>query len=81
MTKQTVYQISFAGKSGFYIAISEEVCLSNSPLLERSDELSNEIVAIRAALDPLDFFFRECPCKRLQSPSLVLVIPRNYKSM
>ena len=42
MTKQTVYLNNFARKSGCKIAISEAVSLLNAPLLERSDDLSNE---------------------------------------
>ena len=37
MMKQTVYLNNFARKSG----IPEAVCLLDSPLLERSDDLSN----------------------------------------
>ena len=42
MTKQTVYLNNFARKSDLD-GISEAVCLLNSPLLERSDYLSNYI--------------------------------------
>ena len=41
MTKQTVYLHNFTRKSGFRLQLSEAVCLLNSPLLERSDDLSN----------------------------------------
>ena len=41
MTKPTVYLNNFAKKSGFRLQ-SEAVCLLNSPLLERSDDLSNK---------------------------------------
>ena len=40
MTKQTVYLNDFARKSGFRAQFL--VCLLNSPLLERSDGLSNK---------------------------------------
>ena len=40
MMKQTVSE-QFSKKEWFSIVISEAVCLLNSPLLERSDDLSN----------------------------------------
>ena len=42
MTKQTVYLNNIATKSGFRTALSQAVCVLNSPLLERSDDLSNQ---------------------------------------
>ena len=42
MMKQTVYLNNFARKIGFIYAISEAVYVLNSPLLERSDDLSSK---------------------------------------
>ena len=42
MTTQTVYLNNFARKSGFTLQFLS-VCLLNSPLSERSDDLSNEV--------------------------------------
>ena len=41
MTKKTVYLNNFVRKM-IYITISEAVCFLNSPLLEKSDDLSIE---------------------------------------
>ena len=45
MTKQTEYE-RFRNKEQIQIAISEAICLLNSPLLERSDDLSNYYISI-----------------------------------
>ena len=55
MTKQTVYLNNYARKSGFRFAISEGVCLLNSPLLERSDDLSNQTDLYHFFRIPLPF--------------------------
>ena len=56
MTKQTLYLNNLHKKEWIYIAISKAICLLNSPLLERSDDLSNEMqvlsVVICATLPP-----------------------------
>ena len=42
MTKQTVYLNNFARKSGFRFQFLRQSAFLNSPLLERSDDLSNK---------------------------------------
>ena len=56
MTKQTVSE-QFREKLWIYTAISEAVCLLNSPLVEMSDDLSNYLCPTE--LTP---FERSCVC-------------------